>query len=53
MDFDAKLLTINRKITENKTENALVKNELNKLKALIEAISLTRVILKKMILKSI
>ena len=53
IDFDAELSRINRKITENKTENALVKNELNKLKALIEAISLTRVILKKMILKSI
>ena len=31
-DFDVKLSRINRKITENKTENALVKNELNKLK---------------------
>ena len=31
-DFDAKLSRINRKITENKTENVLVKNELNKLK---------------------
>ena len=32
MDFDAKLPRINRKITENKTEKLLVKNELNKLK---------------------
>ena len=31
-DFDAKLSNLNRKITENKTENLLVKNELNKLK---------------------
>ena len=31
-DFDAKFLRINRKITENKTENVLVKNELSKLK---------------------
>ena len=31
-DFDAKLWRINRKITENKIENVLVKNELNKLK---------------------
>ena len=31
-DFDAKLSSINRKITENKTENLLVKNELKKLK---------------------
>ena len=33
-DFDAKLLRINREITENKTENLLVKNELNKSKAI-------------------
>ena len=26
-DFDAKLSSLNRKITENKTENLLVKNE--------------------------
>ena len=32
-DFDAKLLSLNRKITEDKTENLLFKNELNKLKA--------------------
>ena len=31
-DFDAKLMRINRIITENKTENLLVRNELNKLK---------------------
>ena len=31
-DFDAKLSRINREITENKTENILVKNELHKLK---------------------
>ena len=31
-DFDAKLSRINREITESKTENPLVKNELNKLK---------------------
>ena len=31
-DFDAKLSSLNRRITENKTENLLVKNELNKLK---------------------
>ena len=29
-DFDAKLSRINREITENKTENLLVKNELDK-----------------------
>ena len=32
IDFDAKLSSLNRKIMENKTENLLVKNELNKLK---------------------
>ena len=31
-DLDAKLPKINRKITENKTENVLVKKKLNKLK---------------------
>ena len=31
-DFDAKLSRINRKITENKTEDALFKNKLNQLK---------------------
>ena len=29
-DFDAKLSRVNREITENKTENLLVKSELNK-----------------------
>ena len=52
-DFDAKLTRINRKITEDKTENLLVKNELNKLKVLIQAILLARVILKKMVHKII
>ena len=31
-DFDAKLSRINRKITEKKSKNILVENELNKLK---------------------
>ena len=31
-DFDAKLSSINRKITKNKTKHLLVENELNKLK---------------------
>ena len=31
-DFDAKLLSLNRKITTNKTKSLLVENELNKLK---------------------
>ena len=31
-DFDAKLSSLNRKITQNKTKQLLVENELNKLK---------------------
>ena len=31
-DFDAKLLSLNRKITQNKSDHLLVQNELNKLK---------------------
>ena len=31
-DFDAKLLGLNRKITQNKTKHLLVENELDKLK---------------------
>ena len=31
-DFDAKLSSLNRKITKNKLDHLLVKNELNKLK---------------------
>ena len=31
-DFDAKLLSLNREITKNKTDHLFVKNELNKLK---------------------
>ena len=32
-DFDAKLSSLNRKITSNKTKHLLVENELKKLKA--------------------
>ena len=31
-DFDARLSSLNKKITSNKTKNLLVENELNKLK---------------------
>ena len=31
-DFDAKLLSLNRKIIQNKTKHLLAENELNKLK---------------------
>ena len=33
-DFDAKLSSLNRKVTSNKTKHVLVENELKKLKAL-------------------
>ena len=49
-DFDAKLSSLNKKITQNKTENLLLENEL---KHLILVILLERVILKKMVLKII
>ena len=52
-DFDAKLLSLNRKITENKTENLLVKNPLNKLKTFDSSYFISRVILKKMVHKII
>ena len=31
-DFDAKLSSLNKKITKNKTDHLIVKNQLNKLK---------------------
>ena len=50
-DFDAKLSSLNRKITAIKSKHLLVENELNKLKTLIQVILLVRVILKKMVHK--
>ena len=32
MEFDSRLLSLNKKITENKTDHLIVQNELNKLK---------------------
>ena len=52
-DFDAKLSSLNRKITSNKTKHLLVENELNKLKHLIRVILLVKVILMKMVHKII
>ena len=49
-DFDAKLSSLNRKITQNKTKHLLVESELNMLKTFI---LLTKVILMKMVLKTI
>ena len=47
-DFDAKLSSLNRKITENKTKHLVVENELKKLEHLIQVTLLARVISKKM-----
>ena len=52
-DFDVKLSSFKRKITENKTKHLLVQNELNKLKRLIRAILSAGVTLKKMAHKTI
>ena len=52
-DFNTKLSSFNRKITQNISKHLLVQNELNKLKLLILVISLEKVILKKMVHKII
>ena len=52
-DFDAKLSSLNRKIPANKSKHLLVENELKKIKTLIRASLLARVILKKMVHKII
>ena len=52
-DFDAKLSSLNRKITSNKSKHLLVENELNKLKIFDSGYFIGKVILKKMVLKII
>ena len=52
-DFDAKLSSLTKKITSNKTKHLLVENELNKLKLLIRVILSVKATLKKMVLKII
>ena len=52
-EFDSRLSSLNRKITSNKTKHLLIENELNKLKHLIQIILLTKITLKKMVLKII
>ena len=52
-DFDAKLSSLNRKTTQNKTKHLLVENELNKLKTFDSSHLLARVILKMMVHKII
>ena len=52
-DFDAKLSSLNKRITQNKSKHLLVEDERNKLKNLILVILLEKVILEKMVLKII
>ena len=52
-DFDAKLLGLNRKITNNKSKRLLVENELNKLKTFDSIYFRGKIILMKMVRKII
>ena len=52
-DFDAKLLGLNRKITNNKSKRLLVENELNKLKTFDSIYFRGNIILMKMVRKII
>ena len=52
-DFDAKLSSLNRRITQDKTKHLLVENELNELKTLIWVTLMIKVILKKKIVDQI
>ena len=53
IDFDAKLSSLNRKITANKTKHLLVENELKKLKTSDSGYFIDKVILKNMVHKII
>ena len=52
-DFDTKLSNLKRKTTSNKSRHLLVKNELKKLKTFDSSYFMAKVILKKMVHKSI
>ena len=52
-DFDAKLSSLNRKITANKTKRLFAESKLKKLKTLDSSYLLAKVILKKMVHKII
>ena len=52
-DFDAKLSSLNRKITKNKSKHLLVGNELNKLKTFGSDYFIGKSHWKKIVLKSI
>ena len=51
--FNAKLSSLNRKITANKSKNLFVENELKKPKTLIQAFLQVKSILNKMLHKII
>ena len=53
IDFDTKLISLNRKINSYKTKYVLVKNELKSYKYLIQVILDVKTILQKMVLKII
>ena len=50
-DFDAKLSSLNRKITKNKTDHLRVQNELKKLKTFDSSYFLGKIILMKLVIK--
>ena len=52
-DFNAKLSSLNRKITSDKSKHLLVENNLKKLKHLVQVILLAKLILQKMVRKMI
>ena len=52
-NFDDKLRSLNQKIDSNKTEHLVIKNELKNLKTFDSVVLLEKVILKKMVQKSI
>ena len=52
-DFNAKLSSLNRKITSDKSKHLLVENDLKKLKHFVQVILLAKLILQKMVRKMI
>ena len=52
-DFNAKLSSLNRKITSDKSKHLLVENDLKKLKHMVQVILLAKLILQKMVRKMI
>ena len=52
-DFDAKMSSLNRKITQNKTDHWIFQNGLDQLKTFDSSYFMGRIILMKMVLKII